>query len=126
MNRELPVWWTHCEGAPGSATRGDGLYVDVDAQSLTIEGEDRFGVKVAQVPTAVVLALLERVGLLPEADPADKLRALLAEALPYVIPTTSGGPLGVGAGDLAARIAAALGDRPESARTDSRPGVGER
>ena len=123
MNRELPVWWTHCEGAPGSATRGDGLYVDVDAQSLTIEGESRSGVSVAQVPTALVLALLERVGLLPE--PADELRALLAEALPYVTPTTSGGPLGVGAGDLAARIAIALGDRPEAARADSRPGVGD-
>ena len=56
---------------------------------------------------------------------APALRALLAEALPYVTPTTAGGPLGVGAGDLAARIAAALGDRPESARADSRPGVGD-
>ena len=57
---------------------------------------------------------------------APALRALLMEALPYVVPTSAGGPLGVGAGDLAARIAAALGDRPESARADSRPGVGER
>ena len=117
---------------PGRASRGDGIAVDVDEQDITIEGEDRCGRSVeASVPTAVVLALLERVGLLPEPDPTEDLRALLrraADALREARGYAADVSDYVGAGrfdGLAFDIDLALGDRPESARTDSRPGLGD-